>query len=220
MCGSFLDPQLKHGETCSTAEATRSHYACVHAVLGGLKLADPGITAEPRGLTTTQSRPADLFTTAPVPGRSAALDVCVASPNAAAARSDAQATFDRKLTDYRNGTLDNHGIHYRPLVWTADGRQAVTRTFQYAADIASSRNGQQMSAKSLQRRWKHELHIALVSLESSHDTAALPNPTAREWLLAGIIDRALHHWVNVPPFDCGIGDHDHADSETDTAIRR
>ena len=41
-----------------------------------LKLADPGITTEPRGLTETQSRLADLFTTAAVPGRSAGLDVC------------------------------------------------------------------------------------------------------------------------------------------------
>ena len=32
-CGSFLDPQLEHGETCSTAEATRGHNACFHAVL-------------------------------------------------------------------------------------------------------------------------------------------------------------------------------------------
>ena len=39
-----LDPQLEHGETCSTAEATRGHYACVHAVLGGLRHVDPGIT--------------------------------------------------------------------------------------------------------------------------------------------------------------------------------
>ena len=56
----------------STAEASRGHYACVHALLGGLRLADPGITAEPRGLTEAQSGPADLFTTAAVPGRSAA----------------------------------------------------------------------------------------------------------------------------------------------------
>ena len=26
-CGSFLDPQLVHAETCSTAEATRGHFA-------------------------------------------------------------------------------------------------------------------------------------------------------------------------------------------------
>ena len=43
-CGSFLDPQLEHAETCSTAEATRGHYECVHAVVCGMKLADPGIT--------------------------------------------------------------------------------------------------------------------------------------------------------------------------------
>ena len=28
-CGSFLDPQLEHAETFSTAEATRGHCACV-----------------------------------------------------------------------------------------------------------------------------------------------------------------------------------------------
>ena len=126
MCGSFLDPQIEHGEICSTAEASRGHYACVHAVLGELKLADdPGITTEPRGLTETESRPADLFPTAPVPGRSAALEVCVPSSNAAAARGDAaQAAFDRKLSSYRQEIPDLRcqGILYRPLVWTTEGR--------------------------------------------------------------------------------------------------
>ena len=60
-CGSFLDPQLEHAETCSTAEATRGHYACVHAVVCGVKLADPGITTEPRGPTASQSRVADVL---------------------------------------------------------------------------------------------------------------------------------------------------------------
>ena len=69
-------PDLEHAETCSTAEATRGHYACVHAVVCGMKLADQGITTEPRGPTASQSRPADIFITAAVPGRSAALDVC------------------------------------------------------------------------------------------------------------------------------------------------
>ena len=37
-----------------------------------------------------------------------------------------------------------------------------------------------------------------------------PNPSARaEWLFAGIIDRALHHWGHVPA--------DIDDFETDTA---
>ena len=68
LCGSFLDLHLEHKETCSTAEATLGHYACGHTVFGCLNLADPGIT-EPRGLTEAQSRLADIFTTAAVPGR-------------------------------------------------------------------------------------------------------------------------------------------------------
>ena len=80
LCGSFLDSQLEHGESCSTAEATRGHYACVHAVLGGLRLADQESPRNPRGLTEAQSRLADLFISGAVPGRSAALDVCVWHP--------------------------------------------------------------------------------------------------------------------------------------------
>ena len=49
--------------------------------------------------------------------------------------------------------------------------------------------------------------------------AVLPNPSARaEWLASIHFDRALHHWGHVSPLDGGLGDHDHADSETDTGI--
>ena len=71
LCGSLLDTQLEHGETCITG----GHYACVHAVLGGLTLANPSITTEHRGLTEAQSRLADLFTT------ERGLDVCVLHPS-------------------------------------------------------------------------------------------------------------------------------------------
>ena len=84
LCGAFLDLQLEHAETCSTAEATQGHCACVHAVVDG-----PGITTEPRGPTEAQSRPDDILTTAAVPRRSAAPDVRVPFSNAAAARGDA-----------------------------------------------------------------------------------------------------------------------------------
>ena len=56
-----VDPQLEHSEICSTVEATRGHYACVKAALGGLTYADPAITTEPRALTPSTSRPAALF---------------------------------------------------------------------------------------------------------------------------------------------------------------
>ena len=80
LCGGHIDAHLEHSETCSTAEATRGHYACVRAVVDRVRLADPAVTTEPRGLTSTTSRLADIFTTAAVPGRGAALDVCVWHP--------------------------------------------------------------------------------------------------------------------------------------------
>ena len=70
LCGAPLDPCLSHAETCALAEATRGHYACVRALVNGFRPADPSVTTEPRGLTDAQSRPADIFTTAAVPGRS------------------------------------------------------------------------------------------------------------------------------------------------------
>ena len=173
----FLGPQLEHAETCSNAEATREQHACVHAVVCGMKLADPSITGETRVLTASQSR-ADIFSTAAVPGRNAALDVCVPSSVAAAARGDA---FGRELWRNRNET--------------------------------------QMSAKSHHRKWKHEIQIAFLRRRAAMARAVLPNPSARaEWLFAGIIDRALHHWGLVLTLDSGPGDHDLDVSETDTAI--
>ena len=141
--------------------------------------------------------------------------VCVASPNAAAARGDvAQASFDRKLSLSRDETSDL-------LSGRRTGRPhlAVTRTVRYAADISSSRNGQQMSTKSLQRRWQREIQVALLRRRAAMTCAVLPHPSTRaEWLLAGMIDIAVHHWGCAPPLDGGLRDHDHADSETDAAI--
>jgi hypothetical protein len=207
ICGSQLDTHLEHSETCSTAEATRGHYACVRAVVDGVRLADPAVTTEPRGLTSTTSRPADIFTTAAVPGRSAALDVCVASPNAAAAMGDAAASaYRRKLHRYRREVreLAAAGIAFRPLVWTADGRPhaAVMRTLRFAAEVAVTRNGQQAKAGELVSRWKHEINIAILRRRAAMARAVLPRATAQElWLLAGRADRAEGNDMRAPPLD-------------------
>ena len=207
LCGCVLDAFLEHSETCSTAEATRGHYACVRAVVEGLKLADPAVTTEPRGLTTSTSRPADILTTAVVPGRGAALDVCVASPNAAAAMGDAAAAaFRRKLRRYRReiAELAAAGIAFRPLTWTADGRPhpAVTRTLRYAAEIALSRNPQLSTAGSMVSRWKHEIQIAILRRRAAMSRAVLPKATAEElWLLTGRVDRDDGPNSRAPPLD-------------------
>ena len=197
-CGSFLDPQLEDAETCSTSEATRGHCVCVHAVVCGMKLADPGTTTEPRGLTASQSRPA-VFSPPLLSPDAVRPWMCVCSPPLQ--RQLAETPHERHLiANSRVVGLRQQNIHHCPLIWIADGRPlpAVTRTPLYAADIASSRNGQQMSAKSLQRRWMHEIQIALLRRRAAMARAVLPNPSARaEWLFACVIVGARHHWRHV-----------------------
>ena len=190
LCGALLDPQLVHGDCCDTAGATRGHYAVVRELVRGLKLADPSTTTEPTGLITTQSRPADILTNAAAPGRSAALDVCVASPHASNAAGDAaESAFRRKLRRYRREIpeLVAAGIIYRPMVWTTAGRPhpAATRTLHFAAEQAASRSDG-ATAGALAARWRHEIQIALLRRRAAMARAVLPRLTAREaWMLTG-----------------------------------
>ena len=145
-CGEQLDAEAWHCETCAPAAATRGHYAVVKALCDGLRLADPSLITEAPGLTGTSLRPADILTSAALPGRSAALDVTVTSPENSGAGGDAaSAAFRSKFRKYRHilDELRQAGVTFRPMVWTSDGRphSAVIRTLQYAADVASRRAG-------------------------------------------------------------------------------
>jgi hypothetical protein len=219
LCGAPLDRRLEHAEVCGTAEATRGHYACVRAMGDGLRHADAGVMTEPQGLTSTQDRPADILTTAAVPGRSAALDVCIASPNAASAMGDAaEAAFARKLRRYRYAIpeLAAAGIVYRPLVWTADGRPhpAVTRTLRFASGQAASRASESADAKSFMRRWTHEIQISIMRRSAAMMRAVLPRASARDtWLLTGRTDAAPNSEGRMPLLETELGWGDESDEE-------
>ena len=188
VCQKHLDPQLEHCETCCIADATRGHYACVRAVVAGLRAADPSVTTEPQGLTDSQARPADILTTAAVPGRRAALDLCVASPNAAGAGGDAaEAAFKRKLRHYAHVVPQLHqaGIAFRPLIWTADGRPhpAASRTLRYAAERAAYKGGRVVTPSEYYRRWSHEISIAILRRRAAMARAGMPKQHGlTEWL--------------------------------------
>ena len=124
-------------------------------------------------------RSADILTLAAVPGRRVALDVCVASPNPAAAGGDAaDVAFKRKLRHYAAilPELQRAGITFRPLIWTADGRPhpATTRTLKYAAERASYKGGRATSAAEYHRRWSHEVQIAILRRRAAMVRAGLP----------------------------------------------
>ena len=194
ICGVPLHPDLEHSEVCAIAEATKGHYACVRAAVDGLKMADPGVQTETRGLTNTQARPADIYTIAAVPGRRAALDVCIASPNAVAARGDAaEAAFKRKLDHYAAilPQLHQAGIAFRPLVWTADGRPhlAVTRSLRFAVERVAQKGSGTASCKEILGRWQHEIAVAIARRRAAMARAVLPQRSAHEqWLVSGRVE--------------------------------
>ena len=191
VCGTPLDGCLEHAETCAQAEATKGHYAVVRAVADGLRMVDPGVALEVRGLADTNARPADIYTTAAVPGRRAALDICICSPNAASAGSDAAATaFRGKLRRYERiiPQLHQDGIAFRPMIWTADGRPhpAVGRTLRYAGECLAMRQAGRRTAREAVARWEHEIAIALARRRAAMSRAVLPRLSGIErWLAQG-----------------------------------
>ena len=91
-------------------------------------LADPTAAVETLGLIPSAPalRPADILTSAALPGRMAALDIGVTSPDAAGAGDGCcDAMYNRKRADYAAHLPDLEvrvGIAYRPMVWSAFGR--------------------------------------------------------------------------------------------------
>ena len=187
-CGSFLDPQLEHGETCSTAEATRGHHARVHAVLGDLKLADPGVTTEPGGLTETQSRPADLFTTAAVPGRSAALDV---SPLSSRTKQQLEETLQKHLLIVNSHTVDLIFVARASFTACLFGQQLGGRT------LPSPKHGSTQQASHPAAQWPTGVgkidaaqletrnRASSLSTEGNRDAGSPPKPIGTSRMAPG-----------------------------------
>ena len=127
------------------------------AVLKGVRLADHSAQTEVRGFTKQNTRPADILTNAAVPGRSVALDICVAGPQSiGAAGAAVVAARGRKLKKYAPVKKELHeaGVTYMPMVWTSNGRlhPAATRVMRYVASLASDSSEQDANAKSVLKR--------------------------------------------------------------------
>ena len=194
ICGCALDGCLEHAETCAQNEATKGHYAVVRAMADGLRMADPGVAVEVRGLADNNARPADIHTIAAVPGRRAALDVCICSLNASTAGGDAATSaFREKLRKYAAiiPQLHRDGIAFRPLIWTADGRPhpAVRRTLKFAGERLAMQGGGHRSAAEAVRRWEHEIAIAIARRRAAMTRAVLPKLRgAARWIASGVTE--------------------------------
>ena len=125
-CGAALSGS--HAMRCGLPEATRGHYSVRNDVLALAHLADPSAAVETAGLVPSAPtlRPADIFTSAALPGRLAALDIGISSPDASGAGQDCcDAMFARTLREYGSwlGEMESEGVTYRPMVWSAFGRE-------------------------------------------------------------------------------------------------
>ena len=200
----------RRGEICSSAEATRGHCACVHALLGSLKLAEPGVTTEPRGHTEATCRPADIFTTDAVqdaawpwmfahhPPMQEHEEIC---STGFLTRRHPTVEGESKTCECSRQPMDDH-------TQLSDKRCNTQQT-------AACRNGQKMSGTALRHRWTHEAQIALLRRRAAMTRTVLPFTSPRDQLLrCWLVDRTSTHWTGGPLFDGG----EDVDTKTDATV--
>ncbi|CAE8601449.1 unnamed protein product [Polarella glacialis] len=147
-CRGTLDPSGYHAFCCAPGESTRGHNDVRDCLFDLARLADSTAEREVLGLLDAAPglRPADVLTSAASPGLTSALDVGVASPDAANAGADcAEAMRVRKRATYARflPALLAEGVEYRPLVWSCWGREHpdTTAALTQLARQAARRRG-------------------------------------------------------------------------------
>ena len=143
-----LQQSCIHALCCSRSESTKGHYCVRDEVLALVHLADSSASTEIRELIPDRPnlRPADIFTSAAIPGRMAALDIGICSPDAGHAGDDCCEEMMRaKLRTYSlyESSLNAQGITYKPLVFSCYGRchPDCVLTLDYVARRAARQRG-------------------------------------------------------------------------------
>ena len=157
-CGAPMQPHCRHALCCAPGASTTGHNRARDAVFALASLADGASRLEVRGLASSRPglRPADILTSAAVPGSLAALDVGVACPDAEGAGDDAcEAMRSDKKKKYASilSDLAEEGVVYCPLVVSCYGRLHVD-ALQYLrsmAAVAARRHGFADGASLLRR---------------------------------------------------------------------
>ena len=148
-------------------------------------------TAEPEVLGLIASapgaRPADVLTSALAADKDTALDVGIASPDAAGAGPDCTESMrSRKLAKYLEyqGELDAARVVYRPITWSCYGREHPDTTAVLLA-VARRTARRQGLADPLPvlRRMRASIGVALARRAARMVHACLRDPGPREQTL-------------------------------------
>ena len=182
-CGmSLLDASAAHALCC--ANAVVGHNDVRDILHAAACSCDPSAEIEPLGLVPSHPtlRPADILTSAALPGRLAALDVGVTSPDAAGAGADCTISMvNTKRSNYaaHEDELRAEGIQYLPVVWSAYGRPHpdASRVLLTLARGAARRRGE-ASFRGLARRWACKITAAIWRRGANMVLACWPASTA------------------------------------------
>ena len=149
-------------------------------------LADPRAEAETAGLIPSFPllRPADILTSAALPGRLAALDIGVVSPDAGGAGRDCcDFMYKEKMQDYQRhlAELQEADIIYRPLIWSAWGRaHAETDAILEALARAAARRRGLRDHHQLLQRTRDAIGVMLVRRAVRMVRSCLASPEGDE----------------------------------------
>ena len=182
----MLEPTCSHALRCAPGACTRGHNTVRAALMSLASLADPAAALEPLGVipSTPNVRPADVLSTAALPGCTAALDVGVISPDSIGAGPDCcEAMVQRKLQTYAayQGELDRRGVRFVPIAFSCYGRvhpEAAASIHRLAA--AAARRQGAAHAGTLERRARCWISVAIIRRAVAMMRACLPPLTAEQ----------------------------------------
>ena len=147
-CGKSLEPDCLHAMCCAPGAATVGHNRARDAIFALASLADGAAVTEVSGLIASRPalRPADILTTAAIPGSLAALDIGVCSPDAEGSGDDACVAMRKGKCDKYAPFFDElaaDGFTHLPIVMSCYGRHHPDglQALRHMADVAARRHG-------------------------------------------------------------------------------
>ena len=188
-CSHVVGRTAYHGLCCANPQATHGHYEVRDHLLNAVRLADPAASTEEPELIASRPalRPADIFSSAAIPGGMAALDVGITSPDATGAGADCtEAMWRQKRSHYADhaGELRAIGVTYVPMVlscygrWHAESAAALDRVM-----VQASRRLGIACHRPLLRRARAAIGVAVWRRAAAMVRACLPKPSREELAL-------------------------------------
>ena len=176
----LLDASCSHALRCAPSACTRGHNAVRTALMSLASLADPAACVEPLGVipSVPNARPADVLSTAALPGCTAALDVGVISPDSAGAGPDCcEAMVRKKLRTYAAHLpeLAGKGIRYVPMAISCYGRlHPEAALVVRRLSVAAARRQGAADALLVERRARCWISVAVLRRAVAMVRACLP----------------------------------------------